>query len=203
MKNAIRVFAIALLLFGAGSAKAEAQQGKWFWGLQYMVGTGVSDTRDFVGGGVSFRNFGIEGRYVSSPKLSFGLYFAWNVFNQETDSVITNFAGTGADVSGFQHRYVNAFPILATVHYYFGKPRGIRPYVGTGLGTYYVENRLDIGRSSIYADNWHLGLAPELGVIIPVDWNVRAYLNAKYNWAIKSGGVEVQYFTFGLGFAWM
>jgi hypothetical protein len=183
MKNAIRVFAIALLLFGAGSAKAEAQQGKWFWGLQYMVGTGVSDTRDFVGGGVSFRNFGIEGRYVSSPKLSFGLYFAWNVFNQETDSVITNFAGTGADVSGFQHRYVNAFPILAT--------------------TYYVENRLDIGRSSIYADNWHLGLAPELGVIIPVDWNVRAYLNAKYNWAIKSGGIEVQYFTFGLGFAWM
>ena len=203
MKNIIRVFAIAVLLTGVGSAKAEAQQGNWFWGLQYMVSTPVSGAKDFVGGSLSFRNFAIEGRYVAQQNLSFGLYFGWNVFNQETDETINNFAGTGVDVTGFQHRYINAFPILATVHYYFGRPRGIRAYAGTGVGTYYIENRLDIGRSSIYVDNWHLGLAPEVGVIIPVDWNVRAYLNAKYNWAIKAGGVEVQYFTFGVGFAWM
>ncbi|UCF40635.1 MAG: outer membrane beta-barrel protein [Gemmatimonadota bacterium] len=203
MKNFMRVFAIALLLAGVGSAKAQAQEGNWFWGLQYMVTTGMSDTKEFVSGGISFRNFAIEGRYATSRNLTLGMYFAWNVFNHETDSTITNFGGTGADVSGFQHRYVNAFPILATAHYYFGRPGGVRAYAGGGVGTYYIENRLDIGRSALVSDNWHLGLAPEVGVIIPVDWNVRAYLNVKYNWALKAGGVEHTFFGFGLGFAWM
>jgi hypothetical protein len=176
MKNVIRVFAIALLLAGMGSAKVEAQQGNWFWGLQYMVTAGVSDTKDFVSGGLSFRNFPIEGRYAPSSNVTVGLFFAWQEFNHETGETI-NLGGADA--------------------------RGVRAYAGAGAGTYYIENRLDIGRSAITVDNWHLGLAPEVGVIIPVDWNVRAYLNAKYNWAIKAGGIEHTFFSFGVGFAWM
>ena len=200
MTKTVRIVAAALALTVALSAESKAQEGQWFWGMEYMVGLGTSDTKDFVGGGLSFRNFGIEGRYVASPNMSVSLYFGWNVFFDETTDVIRM---GDLDVSGEQFRYINSFPIMATGHYYFGLPGGFRPYVGVGVGTYYVENRLDIGLSSIVIDGWHFGVAPEIGVVIPVDWHVRSFLNVRYNWMTKTNDIQPSYFTFGVGFAWM
>ena len=68
------------------------------------------------------------------PNVSAGLLLGWNVFAEQTDQLIS-FAN--AEVSGVQYRYVNAFPIMATAHYYFGGRRNsIRPYVGGGAGTF-------------------------------------------------------------------
>jgi outer membrane protein W len=197
MTKTLRIVAAALTLLVVSGAEAKAQE--WFWGMEYMVGIPTSDTKGFTND-FSWRNFGIEGRYSMTNNVSLGLFFGWNVFTEQTDSVISF---EGIDVSGDQFRYVNSFPIMATAHYYLGRPGGIRPYAGVGLGTYYIENRLDIGLSSITAKNWHLGVAPEIGLVFPVDWHVRAFLNARYNWAIKSGGIEHTYLTIGLGFAWM
>ena len=197
MTKTLRIVAAALVLTVAGGAEAKAQE--WFWGMEYMVGIPTGTTKDFTND-FSWRNFGIEGRYTATPNISVGLYFAWNVFHESTDSVINL---GNIDVSGDQLRYINSFPIMGTVHYYFGQPGGLRPYAGVGLGTYYIENRLDIGLSSIVVDSWHLGIAPEIGVVIPVDWHVRSFLNVRYNYAVKANDITRSYFTIGLGFAWM
>ncbi len=199
MKSICKIVTVALLLAAIGSTRAEAQQGEWFWGLEYMVATPSSDTKNFTDD-FSWRNFAIEGRYVASPNWSVGMLFGWNVFYEQTGETISF---GGVDVTGEQWRYVNAFPIMATAHYYLRMRGDIRPYIGTGVGTYYIENRMDIGRSSIVNDNWHFGLMPEVGVVVPVDWHVRMFLNARYNWALSSGGVEHTYWTFGVGFGWM
>ena len=132
--------------------------------------------------------------------MSVGLYFGWNVFAETTDTLISF---SGFDVSGVQYRYINAFPIMATAHYYFGRRRGIRPYLGGGLGTYHSKYRLEIGQVAFESNQWHLGVAPEVGVIIPVSWNARVMLNARYNYGLKSNDVTLTYWTFGIGIGWM
>ena len=132
--------------------------------------------------------------------ISVGLYFGWNVFAEKTDSLISF---QRADVSGVQYRYVNAFPIMATAHYYLGQRRGIRPYVGTGLGTIHSKYRLEIGTVAFEANQWHLAVAPEIGVIIPVNWNARAMINARYNYGFKANNIKLSYWTIGVGIGWM
>ena len=148
----------------------------------------------------SWRNIGVEARSMVSPNVSVGFSAAWNVFNEKTDSLIQF---QNADVSGTQLRYVNAFPMMATAHYYFGTRRGIRPYVGTGLGTIYSEYRLEIGTVALVANQWHLAVAPEIGVIIPINWNARAMLNARYNYGLEANGIKLSYWTIGVGVGWM
>lgn len=198
MGKTMRVAAAALFLTLTFSAEGRAQQ--WFWGMEYMVSSSSGDTKDFANQ-FSWRNFGIEGRYQLKDNISAGLYFAWNVFAEQTDTVITAFQGF--DVSGVQYRYVNAFPMMATAHYYFGQRRGIRPYVGTGLGTIYSEYRLEIGTVAFVANQWHLAFAPEIGVIIPINWNARAMLNARYNYGLKANNITLSYWTIGVGIGWM
>ena len=198
MGKTMRAVVAALFLTLVFSAEGRAQQ--WFWGMEYMVASPSSDTKDFAND-FSWRNFGIEGRNLLKDNVSVGLYFGWNVFAEKTDTLITAFQGF--DVSGVQYRYINAFPIMATAHYYFGRRRGIRPYVGGGLGTYHSKYRLEIGTVAFESNQWHLGVAPEVGVIIPVNWNARVMLNARYNYGLKSNDVTLTYWTFGIGIGWM
>jgi opacity protein-like surface antigen len=198
MSKTIRAIATALFLTLVFSAEGRAQQ--WFWGFEYMVSSSSGDTKEFVND-FSWRNFGIEGRNLLKDNMSLGLYFGWNVFAQKTDTLIS-FDGQ-VDVSGTQFRYVNAFPLMATGHYYFGRRRGTRPYIGAGVGTYYAESRLEIGTVAFQTKSWHLGVMPEIGVIIPVNYNARAMLNVRYNYGFPAGGTKLSYWTFGIGIGWM
>ena len=77
---------------------------------------------------------------------------------------------------------------MANMHYYFGKRRDVRFYVGANAGLYYILQRLDLGVWRIDSDNWHFGLAPEVGVLIPLaDGQTQFFVNAKYNYAFDSG----------------
>jgi outer membrane protein W len=194
MRVVAATLSLTLLLSGEGRAQ------EWLWGAEYMVSSSTGETKDFVND-FSWRNFGIEGRNMVEDNVSVGLYFGWNVFAEKTDSLIQFDEATA--VSGVQFRYINAFPIMATAHYYFGRRRSVRPYVGAGVGTYYAENRLEIGLVAFQTKNWHLGVAPEVGLLIPVNWDVRAMLNVRYNYGLKAGGTKLSYFTFGFGIGWM
>lgn len=195
MKTITKVAALALTLSLLAGAEAKAQN--WFWGAQYQTSLAMGDTKDFTNS-FSWRNFGIEGRALLNREatMSAGLFFGWNVMNDETTDLI-NF--DNFDVSGYQFRYVNAFPILATAHYYLGRRGKPRAFIGAGAGTYYIENRLEIGTVAIVNKNWHLGLAPEVGFVLPFNRQAATYLSVKYNYAVKSGGVTHSYMTFGIG----
>jgi len=165
-------------------------------GMTYQTAMSSGDMTDFVDQ-FSWRNIGVEGRSMIGSNASVGLFFGWNVFNQEVDGTVELGA---VDASGYQSRFVNALPLLATAHYYFGRASGPRTYVGAGVGTYWIENRLELGQTAITASNWHFGVAPEIGVIIPAQGMTDTYLSVKYNYASEAGDISRSYWTFGIGF---
>lgn len=197
MRNKIRVVALALFLLFAGNTEADAQAGEWWWGVTYQTALTAGDTKDFVDQ-FSWRNVGVEGRTMINRDTSVGLFFGWNVFNEEVDGTVSL---SGVDATGYQSRYVNALPMLVTVHRYLGERSGLRLFLGGGIGTYWIENRFSLGRTSLTVSNWHFGLAPEVGVTFPTQGLMEGYLSVKYNYASEAGDLKHNYWTFGIGFA--
>ena len=197
MKTVTRVGLLALSLLLVGNAKAEAQYQDWWWGFSYQTALSAGDTKDFIDQ-FSWRNIGLEGRTMVNPNASVGVSFGLNVFHDEVDGTISL---GGADISGYQSRYINAIPMLANAHYYLGKPRGPRPFFGVGIGTYWIENKIELGTTAITVDNWHFGLAPEAGFIFPTQGIMEGFVSAKYNMAFEAGGIEHQYWAFSIGLA--
>lgn len=191
-----RIPGLLLLLMPIGVLPAGAQ----VWNsLTYQPAQPLSNTQDFTGG-FSWRGIGYDIKKFVKPNLATGLSLGWQVFDQQTDEVISAF---GVDVSGDQFRYVNSFPILANASYFFGTHGRPRPYLGANVGVYVMEHRLDVGLYTIHETNVHFGLAPEAGIAFPVRENLAAVLNGRYNYAFSAGSVDDQsYVTFGIGVAW-
>lgn len=195
---------VAILMAFSGQAQAQ----DWWWGLTWNLAAtsslpGNSDSDVNFVEDFSFRGIGIEARYVPDRggSLSYGFSASWNVLNEQTDDVVSL---PGADLSGTQRRYFNAVPLLLNAHYYFGQGGGIRPYAGLNAGTYWIERRVDVGISSLKDDNWHLGWAPEVGVIVPLGRpEVALIANARYNWAFSAAGSgDQKYWGFNVGFVY-
>lgn len=194
MKKLSGVILFALLLVGAAAGGAEAQE-DWWWGAVYQGSLGSGDTQEMIES-FSWRNFGIEGRVLVREDVSMGVFAGWNVFNEQVDEQISF---GGADVSGLQARYINAVPLLATVHYYARQSSGRTLFLGGGIGTYWIENRLEMGTTAVTATNWHFGLAPEVGFSFPLDNGLDGFLSVKYNYALEADSIEHSYWTFGIG----
>ena len=108
---------------------------------------------------------------------------------------------------GVQDRYINSLPIMLSGHYYFGKRRDVRPYLGLNAGTLVYMQRFDIGLYMLEKTSWRLNLAPEAGVLIPIDRDVSFLLNAKYNYSFAGGTITGEslphyYVQFSVGFTW-
>ena len=191
-----RLMGVVFLLVPLGTGTAAAQS---WWALTYQPAVPLSNTKDFTDN-FGWRGVGVEYKRQVKPNLTLGLSFGWQVFDQQTDDVVSAF---GVDLSGDQFRYVNSWPLLANASYFFGTQGRARPYLGANVGAYLMEHRLEVGLYALEETNLHFGFAPEAGVAFPVRPNVSAVLNARYNYALSAGSVDDQsYLTFGLGLAW-
>lgn len=167
----------------------------------WNIGFPGSKMHDYISDN-SFKGFGIEFRRFVNKESSVGLLLGWNIFDKRVDEPIRiDQEGFGGTVSGTQIRYINSFPILANFHYYFGKRKEFRFYVGANAGVYYILQRLDLGVWRIDSDNWHLGLAPEVGFLLPLgDSGSNLIVNGKYNHAFDAGtgigGIEDNYYAY-------
>ncbi len=178
-------------------------------GFTYQISFPTSNTKDFTND-VSFRGIGVEGRKMVMQNTSVGVSFDWNVFHTEINEILnleelTDGEITGDVSGGAQNRITNAFPMLVTVHQYFGEEGGkATPFVGLGVGTYLIKRRFEIGVFGFDDNTWHFGLAPELGFGIKTGWNSFFYSTARYNYAFASGGVDAQsYFGIKIGVAYL
>jgi opacity protein-like surface antigen len=176
--------ACAVLLFQVLSS-ASALSEEAFGVVTYDISFPLADLNDFIDE-VSWRGFGLEARWLHMDKLSIGLSLNWNTFHMESSEMIEIENG---HVSGYQYRVAYAVPIHATAHYYLRPPKDnpdFIPYVGLGIGTTWVERRIEIGVAVIEEDSWRFGLAPEAGFWVPVGYINYLTFSARYDYAFES-----------------
>ena len=175
-----------LLIFGLIFALSFSSysQGGGIWNFQWVIGFPVGETNDFLNQ-TSFRGFGLEGRGYVTDRITVGGCAAWQTFYQD-NGFVTSELDKGA-ISGFQKRYINTIPLTVNTHYYFGYGL-VLPYIGVGLGAYYIETRDYLGIYYIREKAWHFGVAPEVGVVVPFGSTSSTGLNValKYNYAAKT-----------------
>ena len=193
MKKLISAGCLALVL----AAPACAQE--WFWGATWGMSIADGTTHDYISE-TSFRNFGLEGRKFIAPKTSIGLSLNWTVLNEETTEATKI---PGGAISGTQFRYINAFPLLVTAHKYFGDDEKLMFFVGAGVGAYAVERRTEIGLFAVDTDTWHFGLAPEVGLLMPLGWRAKGFLNARYHLTSEAEGFDYQWWDIRIGIVTM
>ena len=178
----------------------------WLGIVTYQISMPTGDTEKFIND-YSFRGFGLDFRAFANKNTTVGFATGWNVFHERTSKTIQlNTENPGA-VTGVQDRVINAFPIMLNVHQYFGKRRDIRPYVGLSAGGFFMLQQFDIGIYSFEENEWQWGMAPEIGVIIPLKGNGSIIINGKYNYAFTGdnpmgGDINHEYWMLGIGYAW-
>jgi hypothetical protein len=184
------------LLLAASAAPAQ----DLFVGGSYSISLPTGDTEDFAGN-TSWRGLTFEWRKFFRPDVSAGFHLGWNVFDERTERTAEILDGIGA-VSGVQFRYVNAFPLLANMHYYLGRPGAtVRPFVGGNIGAYVIEQRLELGIVGLEETKWHFGLAPETGLGARLSNTTWFFTSVRYNHAFESGDVPSQtYWSINIGF---
>ena len=195
MKKIVIVAAAALLLGATGEARAQ----DWFWGGTYSMSLPTGKTKEF-NGGYSFRGITVEGRKIMSDNASFGVSVGWHVMtDRKVDDTVELENGA---LTGTFYTYTNSFPIFVNAHYYAGQRRSIRPFVGVNLGGMIVERRAEVGLVAFTETKWHFAAAPEVGLVIPLGWQVRGLVSARYHYGLKSGDAPAQqYVTFNIGVA--
>jgi hypothetical protein len=169
--------------------------------LNWNYGYPTGGLKDFIDKS-SFRGFGIEiGRGINE-NIAIGISASWSVFYEALD-YDTYFEGN-LTISGKQYRYLNAFPILITGHYFISPGFKVNPYLAGGIGTYSMNQKAVIGLHSAEKNTWHFGLYPEAGVFFYLTDDFALNLAARYNYALKaSEASSYSYLNLVLGFAFL
>ncbi len=186
----------ALLVSISLASPASAQRGDWLWDFQYSTVLGTGDTSDFADG-FSWRGATVGVQKVLGPGLSVGLQSGWHVLSEESSGTLQF---PGGAITGTAFRYVNSIPVLLTGDYRFQTGGEIQPFLGAGIGTYWIENRTEAGVFAIEDSNWHFGLMGEAGLAWIRPNDTAFTLAARYNWGLESNGIERPYFTFSVGY---
>jgi len=194
----MKKYIIAFFILFASLATVNAQS---LWNITYDMSVPLGSTNDFISK-TSFRGFGIDGRGFINQNVTLGGSWDWNVFYSWQENLTTT--ENNVTVTGNNYNYGNYMPIMFNTHYYFGEDGGIRPYIGTGVGTIWKEERKDVGSFNVMLDNnWQFGFTPEVGIFIPVASSSLLFVRAKYVYGVKTSQVRAtSYLSFGVGIAW-
>ncbi len=186
MKKLTGIMILLLLVTGLSYG-----QRAYIAGMSYMISSPTENTKEFIDK-TSYLGFSLEGRKFLSDFFTLGVSFQWNSFFQDVTDPIpaTN--------------TMNAYPLMATLHFYPTKDNKFIPYAGVGVGAVRVYQREERVLSITERDSWHFGLVPELGAIVRLGTDVGMMFNIKYLYAFESGEMPTQsFFSVSLGFLWL
>ena len=177
-----------LLLVLLICAAAPAALAENTFGAAWSLGIPTGDTNDFAPG-FSARGISLDWRAFRNSETAIGASIGWNVFNEEKSG--TRDFGNVA-VTGKLWNYVNAIPIYVNAYKYFGTDRrSPRYFAGLNAGTIWIERRTDFSLYAYQEQNWHLAVAPEVGVQLP--WSsFLGYAAVRYNVGFSAGDVDTQ-----------
>ncbi len=185
---------VLTLILVASSLQFMAAQGRF--GLTYNTALPLGETADLAGK-YSFRGAGIEGRWGVGSNFDIGFNASWNIFYE---SVSGTFTKENTTLTGTQYRYINAYPLMFTAYKSFGNSENFLPYVGLGIGAIKADHRTEMGLWYVDSNNWHFGMAPEIGAIIPTMRSFDFLVSIRYNYGVKAkDSPSVSYLGLNLG----
>lgn len=154
----------------------------------------------------SWRGVTVDLRIAINGGLTAGIYSGWTVFREESDGLATEVVEIGrarTSLSAKQYYFINQLPLLATVHYHFGEFGSVRPYVGLGTGVYFTTHALEMGLYRVIEKNTQFGLAPMLGISVPINRDTNFNVGAIYNHAFENSNQQsVTSVGFNVGLGW-
>jgi len=161
------------------------QKGKYLASIYYNMSFPVGRTSDFINS-PSFAGVSFDGKQFISNNTAVGLLFGWNVFSKENTGLQTFPNGA---IYGNTASYVNALPFLASVTYFPNTSRSAKTkfYMTGYIGAYNMLTQVSIGVSELESNNWHFGMAPEIGVYYQAGRTTNLTLSTRYNYAFSSG----------------
>lgn len=185
LESAICVGLLILLVSGLTATPARA--GRSQFGASWNLAMPMGNTRDFTRP-LSARGFTLEWHNFIRKSTSWGINAGWTVFNENADNTTY---GDGWAVSGDRWNYINAVPIYASGFHYWGDRRDTNYFAGANLGTVWSEYRTTVGLYEFKESVWHLAVAPEIGIRMPLN-SFLGYLSLRYNLLMKSGDIDTQ-----------
>ncbi|GGZ32858.1 hypothetical protein GCM10007049_28100 [Echinicola pacifica] len=198
-----RIHLFIFVLFFALSAKVSmAQQGTSEFQINYAPTLPLGEVTDFTGS-FSFRGFSADYSYRIKKHFSVGFgtgvstYYE-NVPGIASEQIVEN--GKIVTITGKRFNYTNSIPFLATGTYFLEPEGQIQPYLGLGIGGYYVMKWAELGMYSLRDNNFVFGLAPRAGVQMPLSYGVSMNLGAQYN--ATFGESPFSSLDFRVGLAW-
>ena len=166
--------------------------------LQYSVGFGTGDMKDYIGK-TSWRGFTFDYRSMVQSNIGVGSTWAGTYFTRKCLMPFMNMrmllmqASNGATAIIFL-----SFWLLIIMS---GQGEMVSAYAGLGAGTMYSLQNTDMGTYTFEKDAWHFALRPELGVLIEAAPGSRFQSCLKYYYGFKAGDLPAQaYFTVNVGF---
>jgi outer membrane protein W len=175
--KSLLVFLLSVLFL---NVSANAQQ---LLGLSYDISQPVLNTSELVSA-TSLIGFGLDARQMYSPKVSYGVTFHWNSFKD--DHVEKVEAGEEQFIS-IDERSMESFPIMFSTHFYFfNREDDFRPFLGTNVGTYFIITRRTVNGVRVSDNNWHLGVAPDIGFMLHFRHEMHVMLTIRFNLAAKT-----------------
>ncbi len=139
--------------------------------------------RDFIEN-TSYAGFGIEGRQFRSEHIALGLSFGWSKFQQESKS----FSGNTVEI---EDHLLDSFPLLFNGSYFlFDEIAKFRPFAGLNTGVYFINARGTSGRGTFQDKSLYFGVAPEIGFLAEMFYDLNVMFFLRYNYNIKFSGPD-------------
>jgi hypothetical protein len=190
--------ALAVSVLYAVEARAQTIVTSLGWDPSFTA----SSTEGFIGKATP-RAFGIGVEGFLDPQFSVGASVDWRLFNEVASGMIELEDG---HASGTQNRTIYAVPVLISSHYYFRSFKDYPayvPYVGVGVGSYWIEKKLGIGVATFREKAWNFGACFEIGTLFDLRYGY-ALLRFRYSYAAESDELEtLSFYSIGVGIAGM
>ena len=193
---------LGTLLWDRSAQAGEDAYPKWLTRITYAMALPLQETKDITPN-FSPLGFSLDVRYSMTRSVALGITSGWQLFDSSTDTALTREGGDVA-VQGRQNRYINTIPVLAVAQYTLSAamPDWLRPFAGFGLGTYYIERRLDIGLFTLDDNAWHFGIAPEGGFLLHLG-RFNPVVVVRYNLPFSADNSgNLPYLNINLGLTW-
>ncbi|MDA8596263.1 outer membrane beta-barrel protein [Flavobacteriaceae bacterium] len=165
----------------------------------------VPMSNDFIGN-TSVNGGRAEYRYFTQRNISFGLSLGWNTLEEYYEGA-TYTDSDGGTVYTDMVRQMKQLPILAHANYYLSTSESVKPYIGVGIGTNYINNVAYFNIFQQEDPTWGFMARPEIGLEFISSNGFGFFGNAAYNYSTNSSEAfpsidTVQGISFGIGVLW-